>query len=131
MCLCQELIESATLAEFLYQDKPEAAEAAFESEDMESRVWLAVIKVPVSLPSQTADTAVGESHAMQSIILQQSLQEAPGYRLPLVNNNQTAVANELILRVLLMEGVSSTPHASLVSSNIVHLQNTVSSALTM
>lgn len=115
----QELIESATLANLLYRGKQEAAEAAFTSEEMESRVWLAVIRVPVTHPSQVADTAVSQSDAMQKIVLQQSLPEAPGYRLPLVNNNQSAVANELILRVLLMEGV--TPQPSFVGNYIMHI----------
>lgn len=72
---------------------------AFESDDTESRVW--VIKLQV----RVARSAPMEATVRAEVEVHQNLPGSPGYQLPVPNSNQTAVANEIILRILLMQGI--------------------------
>ena len=71
---------------------------AFENDDTESRVW--VMKLQVCVTSAPEETAIASGVEMH-----QTLPDSPSYQLPVPSSNQTAVANEVILRILLMQGM--------------------------
>lgn len=89
------------IAELLYGSRKYEAQDAFENDDTESRVWVIKLQVSVAGPAPMEDAEASE------VEVHQTLPDSPGYQLPLPNSNQTAVANEIILRILLMQGIES------------------------
>ena len=85
----------------LFSRHPQDVAEAFGENNIEARLWVARMKVSV-IPS-LAPVAAEPGVAIESPAVQLSA-HAPEYQLPTVNSNQTAVANEIILRILIAKG---------------------------
>ena len=97
----QELRPADSLATLLQSKNRSAVYEAFEEGNTEARVWVATLTVSVRQEQlQLALTA------HQPAAETPNLQTAPeaSFQLSSVNHNQTAVANEIIQRILLAKG---------------------------
>ena len=97
----QELRPADSLATLLQSKNRSAVSEAFEEGNTEARVWVATLTVSVRQEQlQLALTA------QQPAVEAPNLQTAPeaSFQLSSFNHNQTAVANEIIRRILLAKG---------------------------
>ena len=99
----QELHANASLASLLLSRHKDAVAETFGEDNMEARLWVAKLQVSVdnSHLQQRLAAAAQEPAEVAALL---TAPEPPDYLLPAVNSNQTAVANEIIQRILLAKG---------------------------
>lgn len=101
----QELGLNDTLASILMRRSPGAVTEAFEKEDnTEARIWVASITVHGNEHQRQLAVTAAEQQPTATVLALQTEPETVQHQLPMVTNNQTAVANEIIQRILIVKG---------------------------
>ncbi len=117
-CAPQELDMSSTLADLLSHNDKDAVKKAFHAHDLagdgpsstEARIWVATLAVAACAVPEVTDAT---NAALDSVSIQQSADDSTQYQLPTVSASQSAVANEIILRILLSKGMNTVGADSL------------------
>lgn len=112
----QDLDESSLLAD-LFSNQMQDLKRAFANDDndddildddglrsSEARTWLATLYVTTDVVCVTDDTTSANDVPEDLVTLHQSAVESKTYHLPVVSSSQAAVANEIILRILISKG---------------------------
>ncbi len=102
---------SSTLADLLSQNDKDAVKKAFHAHDLgedgpsstEARIWVATLAVAARAVPEVTDAT---NTSLDSVSIQQSVDDSAQYQLPTVSASQSAVANEIILRILLSKGMN-------------------------
>ena len=105
----QELDMFSTLADLLSHNDKDAVRRAFHAHDLgedgpsntEARIWVATLAVAAPAVPEVTD-AINDS--LDSVNVRQCDDDSAQYQLPTVSASQSAVANEIILRILLSKG---------------------------
>lgn len=105
----QELDMSSTLADLLSHNDKDAVTRAFHAHDLgedgpsntEARIWVATLAVAARAVPEVTDAT---NDSLDSVNVQQCDDDSAQYQLPTVSASQSAVANEIILRILLSKG---------------------------
>ena len=100
------MLETDTpLAALLCNKHSEAVTEAFGENNMEARVWVAAVRVCVIASQMHLQLVAAEAESSaQASASQLPAIEAPEYQVSSVNTNQSAVANEIIQRMLIAKG---------------------------
>ncbi|KAL0047438.1 hypothetical protein WJX82_003437 [Trebouxia sp. C0006] len=105
----EELDMSSTLADLLSHNDKDAVTRAFHAHDLgedgpsntEARIWVATLAVAARAVPEVTDAT---NDSLDSVNVQQCDDDSAQYQLPTVSASQSAVANEIILRILLSKG---------------------------
>ena len=100
---------SSTLADLLSHNDKDAVRRAFHAHDLgedgpsntEARIWVATLAVAARAVPEVTDAS---NDSLDSVNVQQCDDDSAQYQLPTVSASQSAVANEIILRILLSKG---------------------------
>lgn len=110
-CAMQKLDTSSTLADLMSQNDKDAVRRAFHAHDLgedgpsstEARIWLATLAVAACAVPEVTDAT---NASLDSGSIPQSVDVSTQYQLPTISASQSAVANEIILRILLSKGMN-------------------------
>lgn len=111
-CSVQALDESKSLAD-LFQTKDlkrafkydDDDDNAFDNDGLsssEAKTWVAILHVEDGVVTEDPITSDDKSEDM--VTMHQSIVESKACHLPVVSSSQAAVANEIILRILISKG---------------------------
>ena len=100
----QELDIDSSLASLFCNKHADGVTEAFGENNTEARLWVATMSVLVEESQLQLQLAAAAQQPLEDAAAVSTTPEAPEYRLPAVNGNQNAVANEIIQRILLAKG---------------------------
>ncbi|KAL0019654.1 hypothetical protein WJX77_009971 [Trebouxia sp. C0004] len=107
---CREEVNmSSSLADLLSHNDKDAVKKAFNAHDLdgdgpsstEARIWVATLAVAARAVPEVTDAP---DASLDSVSIQQSVDDSTQLQLPTVSASQSAVANDIILRILLSKG---------------------------
>ena len=111
-CFVQDLDESKALADlfpikdlkhaFKYDDDDDNALDNDGLSSSEAKTWLATLHIENGVVAE--DPAASDDKSEDLVTMHQSIVESKACHLPVVSSSQAAVANEIILRILISKG---------------------------